>query len=703
MNYHRLGYIALAASIFYVPKAIGQNDKSSLKKKQPNIIFILTDDLGYGDLGVFLQNQRLKINNRSEPCMFTPNLDRMAANGVAMPQHYCAAPVSAPSRASLLLGVSQGHANVRDNQFDKALEDNYTIGNVLQKAGYTTAAIGKWGLQGEGDSNNCPAHPLKRGFDYFYGYMRHADGHEHYPKEGVYRGKKEVWENQTEISKDLDKCYTGDLWTAVAKRWIVDHEKGKDAKKPFFMFLAYDTPHATLELPTQAYPEGGGLKGGVQWLGTPGQMINTASGAVDSWVHPDYANATWDHDNNPATPEVGWPDTYKRQATIVRRIDSEVGDLIQLFKDLNIDSNTLIVFTSDNGPSNESYLPKNFVPNNPDFFNSFGPFDGIKRDCWEGGLRVPTIALWPKHIPSNTVITSPSISYDWMSTFADVAGTIAPVRTDGVSLLPSLTGNGIQRKSSIYVEYFVEGATPNYKEFESTHRLRKRFQMQMIRLDDKVGVRYNVQSVDDNFEIYDVVGDPKQAKNIASDTACVSLQQMMKNKVLQVRRPDVEAPRPYDNILIPALANNNVENGITWKVFKGKYFWIPETKGLNSVARGVEDRPEINEENRGKGGVYSFEGYIKVPVDGTYTFYITSGGKAFMRIHDAAVIDADYNYESSTEKKGEIKLKAGLHPFCISYSDLTTMRSAMLVLRWEGPSIKKTLIPAGVFYRDKVN
>ena len=311
----------------------------------------------------------------------------MAANGATMPQHYCAAPVSAPSRASIMLGVSQGHANVRDNEFDKALEDNYTVGNVLQKAGYTTAAIGKWGLQGLGKDTNWPAHPLNRGFDYYYGYMRHKDGHEHYPKEGLYDGLKEVWENRTEVSKDLDKCYTGDLWTAVAKRWIVDHEKGNDANKPFFMYLAYDTPHAVLELPTQAYPEGGGLKGGMQWLGTPGQMINTASGKVDSWVHPDYVNATWDDDNNPATPEVTWPDTYKRQATIVRRIDSEVGDLIQLFKDLRIDSNTLIVFTSDNGPSNESYLPKNFVPNNPDFFNSFGPFDGIKRDCWEGGTK----------------------------------------------------------------------------------------------------------------------------------------------------------------------------------------------------------------------------------------------------------------------------------------------------------------------------
>ena len=293
MNHNRLAFIALAASIFYVPKTISQNIKQQIKTKQPNIIFILTDDLGYGDLGVFLQKQREKNNIRSEPYTFTPNLDRMATNGAIMPQHYCAAPVSAPSRASIMLGVSQGHANVRDNEFDKALEDNYTVGNVLQKAGYTTAAIGKWGLQGLGKDTNWPAHPLNRGFDYYYGYMRHGDGHEHYPKEGLYDGVKQVWENRTEVSKDLDKCYTGDLWTAVAKRWIVDHERGKDANKPFFMYLAYDTPHAVLELPTQAYPKGGGVKGGMQWLGKPGQMINTASGKIDSWVHPDYANATW--------------------------------------------------------------------------------------------------------------------------------------------------------------------------------------------------------------------------------------------------------------------------------------------------------------------------------------------------------------------------------------------------------------------------
>ncbi|MGV3510254.1 MAG: sulfatase-like hydrolase/transferase, partial [Sphingobacteriaceae bacterium] len=256
-----------------------KSQNSSTEKNAPNIIFILTDDLGYGDLGVFYQKQREKANDRSEPWMFTPNLDKLAEQGALLTQQYCAAPVCAPSRASLLLGVSQGHANVRNNQFDRALEDNHTMASVLRQAGYATAAIGKWGLQGnkkwDKNASEWPGHPLNRGFDYFFGYMQHGDGHEHYPHEGVYRGKKKVWENRKTVD-GLDKCYTGDLWTAVTKKWILDHKKGKEANAPFFIFLAYDTPHAVLELPTQAYPAGGGLKGGLQWLGKPGNMINTA-------------------------------------------------------------------------------------------------------------------------------------------------------------------------------------------------------------------------------------------------------------------------------------------------------------------------------------------------------------------------------------------------------------------------------------------
>ncbi|MCH5598236.1 sulfatase-like hydrolase/transferase [Niabella ginsengisoli] len=159
--------------------------------KKPNIIFILVDDLGYGDLGAFFQNQRKQNGDKSEPWLLTPQLDKMAADGAMLTEHYTAAPVCAPSRASLLTGMSQGHANVRDNQFDKALENNYTMGNVMQLSGYSTAAIGKWGLQGKSKTGTkWPAHPLKRGFDYYFGYIAHGDGHEHYPKEGLYRKPK---------------------------------------------------------------------------------------------------------------------------------------------------------------------------------------------------------------------------------------------------------------------------------------------------------------------------------------------------------------------------------------------------------------------------------------------------------------------------------------------------------------------------------
>ncbi|RYD70287.1 MAG: sulfatase, partial [Verrucomicrobiaceae bacterium] len=363
---------------------------------KPNIIFILCDDLGYGDVGVFFQNQRAKNNQPGQPWHMTPRLDSMAAAGVQMPHHYCPAPVCAPSRASLLTGVHQGHAGVRDNQFDKALEDNHTLASVLKQAGYATAAFGKWGLQGKGQTEQqWPAHPLKRGFDFYYGYMRHKDGHAQFPKEDG----KEVWENFEEVSTGLDKCYTTDLFTARAKKWIAE-QRAANPSQPFFAYLAYSTPHAKLQLPSTAYPQGGGLKGGVQWLGTPGRMINTAEGEVDGYFHPDYAKATWDHDTDATTPEIAWPDVQKRYATDVRRIDDCVGDVLQLLKDLKIEDNTLVVFTTDNGPSKESYLQE---PYHPTFFDTYGPFAGIKRDLWEGGIRVGALVHWPQGAPAGRV------------------------------------------------------------------------------------------------------------------------------------------------------------------------------------------------------------------------------------------------------------------------------------------------------------
>lgn len=673
------------------------NTKKTFKTQKPNIIFILTDDLGYGDLGVFFQNQLAKDNSSGTPREFTPFLDQMAAEGALLPQHYAAAPVCAPSRASLLLGRSQGHANIRDNQFDKTLENNLTMASTLRQAGYATAAIGKWGLQGRNDfAPNWTAHPLNRGFDYFLGYMRHRDGHEHYPKEGLYRGSKEVYENRTNITSDLDKSYTADLWTAAAKKWIVDHQQDGNAQDPFFMYLAYDTPHAVLELPTQAYPKGGGLKGGLQWTGQPGKMINTASGEIDSWMHPDYANAVYDDDNNPATAEKPWPEVNKRYATDTRRIDSAVGDLIQLLKDLEIDDNTLVVFTSDNGPSRESYLEGQ--TNAPTFFKSFGPFDGIKRDIWEGGLRMPTIARWPGSIPKGRTIKTPSISYDWMPTFTEMAGLPAPALSDGVSLLPSLLHKGKQPASRIYVEYFQGGETPSYDDFLPEHRSRKRNQMQMLRLGDTVGVRYDIRDQNDDFEIYDVVKDPQQKNNLANDPEMKTFQKKLKHRALQSRISNNTATRPYDNVPVPAAAEEGMENGVLWKVYKGDFPWVPEMRTLKASKEGVAEFPKANIGIEKACDAQYFEGFIKVPEDGWYTFYLTANGSGLLRIHDAVVIDAGQDYFANSPKSGSIQLKAGLHPFRLYYVKGKNGKPA-IDLEWSATEITRESIPASIFYQ----
>ncbi|SDG58890.1 Arylsulfatase A [Dyadobacter soli] len=637
------------------------------KPARPNIIFILVDDMGWGDVGAFWQNQRMRKGDRSEPWQRTPHLDAMAKGGAMLTNHYCAAPVCAPSRASILLGVSQGHANVRDNQFDKELQNTFTIGNVLQKAGYKTGLVGKWGLQGlNATEPEWPAHPLNRGFDYSYAYIKHVDGHEHYPKEGIYRGKKNVWENKTNVSDGLDKCFTTDLWTAAAKKWITAQSKSAVKEEPFFLYLAYDVPHAVLELPTQAYPSGGGLKGGLQWLGTPGKMINTASGEPDSYIHPDYANATYDDDKNPSTPEKPWPDTYKRYATLCRRIDDGIGDIFKLLKDLKIDENTMVVFTSDNGPSIESYLPKQYVNYTPEFFNSFGPFDGIKRDVWEGGVRVPAIVSWPGAIPASQVIDSPNASHDWLATFADAARIAAPARTDGVSLLPHLTGKGKKRESLIYIEYDQNGATPDFAEFSPNHRARQRNQMQKVRKGDYVGVRYNIRSADDDFEIYDVVKDPQEAHNLASGNALRTMQQDFKDYVLRVRRPDAEAPRPYDSALIPPIKTNGTKAGLKYKVFKGDYPWISDIRNMSPVEKGVLNGLDLSKIKTTE-GLLVIEGMIHAEKDGKYYLSMSGSGGFLLKMHHANLLDGSFNYQNGQKIDGAVNLKAGEHPIRIIY------------------------------------
>lgn len=670
---------------------------------RPNILFIFVDDLGYGDVGAFFQNERAAQNDRSKPTHKTPALDRLAAEGMQLRHHYCPAPVCAPSRASLLLGVHQGHANVRDNQFDKELEDNHTLATVLKTAGYATVAIGKYGLQGgqereEIEPPHWPAHPNRRGFDYYYGYIRHRDGHEHYPKDGIHRGSKEVWENMQEVSGGLDKCYTTDLFTAKAKQVIIDHvQDDESADKPFFMYLAYDTPHAVLSLPTQAYPEGGGLKGGLQWTGESGRMINTASGEPDSYYHPDYADATWDHDNDSETPEVAWPDVQKRYATIVRRIDDAVADLLQLLKDLDIDDNTLIVFTNDNGPSVESYLAEKYEPT---FFQAYGPYDGIKRDLWEAGVHVGGLVRWPAHVPEGSSSDDHATAFwDWMPTFCEAAGTVPPARSDGVSLLPLLSGNAdAQPPSTIYIEYFQNGRTPQFADFDPSNRGRQRNQMQLIREGRFVGVRYDIRSHNDDFEIYDIVEDTRQSNDLAKSKP--DLQQRMKDRVLRLRRPDASAKRPYDSETIPAAGDAATEPGVRWAAAAGEFPWAPQSSGLQFAKQGTADSPgdvELLDEP----AAYLIEGFLEVPADGEYTLTLKTSDRALVRLHEATVLDADGTFGKEEQNfSATIRLSAGRHPIRIHRLRSETNSDATFELHWSGGGVPAGPVPAAAFRRE---
>lgn len=646
--------------------------QAQLNERQPNIILIFCDDLGFGDLGTFWQNERAE---EGHPAHATPHIDALARDGVRMTGTYCPAPVCAPSRSSLLLGVTQGHANVRDNQFDKALEDNHTLASVLREAGYATAVFGKWGLQGKGQpgiENIFPAHPMNRGFDYFLGYIRHRDGHMHYPKED----QKELYDGATNIADQLDLCYTTDLFTARLKQWIVD-QHAATPDKPFFAFLSYDTPHAILQNPPCAYPEGGGLKGGVQWLGEPGRMINTAQGTYSGWMHPEYADEDW-------------PEQYKIYANSVRRIDDSVGDVRVLLEDLGIAENTLVVFTSDNGPSKESYLPDQ--PYSPQFFRSYGPFDGIKRDLWEGGIRPGAIAAWPSRIPPEMSVTTPCTFADFMATFTDAAGTQPPARADGVSMIPAMTGLANQAPANIYIEYTQNGRTPRYGDFDSSHRNRKRGQMQMIRLSGLVGVRYDIKSHADDFEIYDILNDPQQTTNLAGQADMAELQQQMKDEVLRRRMPDETAPRPYDNEPVPAVEVGETKPGLVWSVYDRHTSYVPQVTGLEPADTRVLDTVLTNLADFD--AAMHYEALLEVPETGVYTFQIDSDFPAVLRLHACLVIDGDRPFIKGRLMTGTIHLEKGKHPVRLTYS-VDAEQEGNFALSWSGPSFElNPILPA---------
>lgn len=696
---------------------------------RPNIIFVLVDDMGWGDLSVNWTQQDKngrQVTRRNE--FKTPTLDTMATEGMQLRRHYSAAPVCAPARASLLLGVHQGHSRVvRNNTFDYPIENSHTLGTLLKGAGYHTAAIGKWGVGGGGQSGKAlTGAPHMRGFDYFYGIIKHLAGHFHY----LTAGSQDIYEYDDQAvapawtsvnAKVPPTAYDTDLFGARAKQWIMEHHE-KTPSQPFFLYLAFPAPHGCLSAPACAYPEGLGKTGGLQWEKKDGyEACNTAA---DGWtgVQGDFGPDTYIYPEHAVFGK-----TESRHATMIRRVDDVLKDMIQLLKELGLDGNTMIVFTSDNGPHNEGGSGNyGNGAQNPQYFMSYGMMDGIKRDCWEGGMRVPAVVRWPGVIPSGISLNA-SQFHDWMATFADVAGVPVPSRCDGVSLLPTLVGvPERQRTGVIYTEYAYGGNTPGYSDFLQAHRNRGRQQQQIVFAGGFKGLRMGNAAPATDFEIYDTEKDPQEANNLASSRP--DLQEKMKAQALRMRRSSPVTATNFDaGYIAPVTAPAGLRQGrLHWRAWNRAFDWVPDFRQLEEApsATGATDALDVLNVKVGSSGGkgVALAGYLTVPATGEYKFYLrtdsNAGSKAFVHLHDMQLIDADYAYTPGTEASSNaregvssdvqpnavqtVKLTAGVHPIRIGY--VGNGAAPSLSLQWEGPETNgKEAIPASAFSYEYVN
>lgn len=371
--------------------------------KMPNIVFVLADDMGIGDINCYYP----------QPFIATPHIDALAASGLQFMQHYSGSTVSAPSRCCLLTGKDTGHSYVRGNKgirneagmvFDLHLpQEEVTVAEVLKQKGYVTMCVGKWGLGGPQTSGS----PMNQGFNYFFGYLGQANAHRYYPQF--------LFEND-EMVKLNGRVYS---------HWLI-MEKGLDfirncpKEKPFFAYFSITPVHADLDYPDMTRYQG-------KFPEIP-YLNNTGRGGYKTQIHPKAAHAA-----------------------MVSEIDNSVARIISLIKERGEWENTIFIFSSDNGAHCEG-------GHDPEFFNSNGPFRGYKRDLYEGGVRTPFLVSWPAHIKTHRKVEHVSAFWDFLPTVCDIVDTKVPQGATGISYLPILKGeDGEQKKHPyIYFEFYEQ-------------------------------------------------------------------------------------------------------------------------------------------------------------------------------------------------------------------------------------------------------
>jgi arylsulfatase A-like enzyme len=408
---------------------------------RPNILLIQADDLGYGDLSAYGQTH-----------FRTPSLDALAASGIRFTQYYAGSTVCAPSRTSLMTGLHTGHTSIRGNLELPLPAEDVTVAMALRDAGYRTAVIGKWGIGNAGTTGE----PKRKGFDYAFGFLDQRHAHRQYTDH--------LFRNGERYPTDLEHDYVNDLFTRETLSFI-----GAADARPFFVYLNYTVPHAELRVPEDSLAPLRGAFPETPFAGAKGDATPTGS---DADVAP--------YRSQP-TPRAAF-------AAMIVRMDRDIGTIVERLKSLGADRRTLVIFVSDNGPHKEGGA-------DPAFFNSSGGFRGIKRDLYEGGIRVPFIASWPGTIPAGRVSDYAWAHWDLFPTLAEIAGAKTPGGLDGRSMTRALRGEAQPPHEPFYWEFHERG-------FQQAARMGRWKAIRPAR-----GAP---------LELYDLETDPHESTNVAS-------------------------------------------------------------------------------------------------------------------------------------------------------------------------------------------